>query len=169
MTCKTIQTLLADYSARRLAPAEADGVRRHLDGCAACDLFSREEAALARGLERLSLVEPSADLWGRVAAGLDAPETRPRLAWWADWRRSVAALATGVAATAGLIAYTHFNAPRVNPPGSGVRSSVIATAGSRANPFPNTGVNPSLDDPMADQMDSLFAVVDQATQPGAIH
>ena len=164
MTCKLIRTLLADYSAQRLAPSETGEIRRHLDACNACTLFYNEEAALARGLERLPKMEPSADLWSRVALELDSPETQKarsrRFAW--PWGfRSVAALATGAVATVGLVAYTQFNAP--SAPVTGGVPPVVAN-GTPHLIAPSDSLNPAVDDPMADQMDTLFAAMDQITQ-----
>ena len=168
MKCKLIRTRLADYSARRLAPSEDAEIRLHLDACGHCALFYREEAALARGLEQLPAVEPSAALWARVSAGLDAPEARTgrfRFFGWAWNGRPIAALATSLAATAGLVAYVQFNAPStpVNRGGTSTQiSNNFIVPGSV--PGPSRDVNPTVDDPMADQMDTLFAAVDQMTR-----
>ena len=164
MTCKQIRTRLADYSAQRLAPPEAGEVRLHLESCNACDLFYNEEAALARGLERLPLMEPSADLWSRVALELDTPETlraRSRRFAWPWSFRPVAALATGLTATAGLIGYLQF--ARIDAPPVPV-SAPVAVRPPVVLPAPSTELNPTVDDPMSDRMDTLFAAVDQMTQ-----
>jgi hypothetical protein len=168
MKCKLIRTRLADYSARRLAPSEDADVRVHLDACNPCALFYREEAVLARGLEQLPAVEPSAALWARVSAGLDAPETRKgrsRFFGWAWNGRPIAALATSLAATAGLVAYVQFNAPSTPVNRGGTPTQVSNNLRNiDVVPGPSRSVNPNVDDPMADQMDTLFAAVDQMTR-----
>ncbi|MBW3625839.1 MAG: hypothetical protein KY468_20800 [Armatimonadetes bacterium] len=138
-------------------------MRRHFERCGACALFYQEEATLARELERLPLAEPASDMWSRVATGLNAPEMQPSRARRFDWgRRPVAAFITGLAVTAGLIAFTQFQpAPPASPPVSIVKESYLR----QPIPAPSQDVNPEVDDPLADQMNNLFAAVDQMTKP----
>lgn len=164
MKCKQIQTQLADYSALRLAPSDAETVRRHLDSCHGCSLFLREEASLAQGLERMAAVEPGTDLWTKVALNLDAPEIQAERARRSRWslplgRRSLAAVMASLTATAALAGYTYFNNVDTSP--ANPRTTIAKDLPSI--PAPSRDVNPEVDDPMADRMTHLMAAVDHMT------
>lgn len=73
MNCTTVHELLCDLLDDTLSVADAAGVRRHLDGCAACrneltaiDAVRQSAASLPRS------IEPERDLWPGIADRLAA-------------------------------------------------------------------------------------------------
>jgi hypothetical protein len=75
-----------------------------------------------------------------------------------EFTRPFAVLGTGLALIAGLATYNHETAP----PAATEVASVMP--GDRTIISPSTKFNQEVDDPLADQMDSLLTAVDHATQ-----
>jgi anti-sigma factor RsiW len=105
MDCTEARALLHDLRRRRLDPARAEAVVRHLEGCAACRREDQAEALLDRLLaERLPRQAAPATLrqrLGALAAGAPAPAPVRRAP---GWRRLLApALAASVLVMGGAL------------------------------------------------------------------
>ncbi len=112
-------------------------------------------------LECAPLLAPRADLWASVASQLDAPAPKAVPAWALLLRshalRPLAVGATVLAVAGGLFLHSQQPAPVAMTSDSAL-IQLANTVG------PRTTINRSVDDPMGDQMDNLFAAVDKATQ-----
>jgi hypothetical protein len=105
------------------------------------------------------MAEPRTDLWQRVALNLDQPDTSPRRVFrrpFYDWRRPVAALVTAMTVIVGIVSYSHEGAlPKPTQKIADAPPLIIVPAAS---------LNRDVDDPLADQLDSLTAAVDRMTE-----
>jgi hypothetical protein len=76
-----------------------------------------------------------------------------------DWRKPIAALATGLAVVAALMS--------ANPQGAIPTQRAVRVASASSTPLiymPSPNLNRDVDDPLASQLDSLSAAVDKMTQ-----
>lgn len=90
MNCPDVRSQLLEYQRSRLAPELAEGIRAHLDGCAACTREAGTEEALTELLEQRLPQHPApVALKRRLAAQWPSP-TLPTPTWWSRWGRSFA-------------------------------------------------------------------------------
>jgi hypothetical protein len=92
--CREIERLLDEYVDGTLDDVRVRAVRGHLRGCAACAAKVGATQRLCDAAAGLGELDPPAEMWQRISAGLDADEQRlaerPRLWWWWQaWGRRI--------------------------------------------------------------------------------
>ena len=111
MNCHRLVSLLSAYIDGELTGVEMIEIRRHLDGCRACQDELDDLRAVKRLVGRLQPAQPSVDLPTRICARLDQVQPYSLLgAWTAVWRSSFQKLSPAVAAVAvvflGMLLFT---------------------------------------------------------------
>jgi tetratricopeptide (TPR) repeat protein len=113
MKCSSVRELISDYVDGALGPEQAAELRTHLDGCQDCRELARDFAAVARRAKELAGLEPSAEVWPKIAAAVGrALREKPAVvrerenrwaAFWKPARWAVAAAGVVVLFFAGLL------------------------------------------------------------------
>jgi len=113
MKCSSARELIGDYIDGALSPDRAAELKVHLDGCRECLELARDFAAIVERAKGFAELEPSAEVWPRIAAAVGralreepeaAGERRNRLpAFGKPARWAVAAAAALVLVSAGVV------------------------------------------------------------------
>ena len=123
-------SLLLDYCARKIDPASAAVLERHIKACPACQEFQSAQQSLWSALDRWQPLPVSSDFDRRLYAVIDAEAVAP---WWSrltpvlrsHWKPAVSLAAVCLA----LIAVSLFQAPSTAPapvePASPVRIEMV--------------------------------------------
>jgi hypothetical protein len=170
MKCDEIRDRLDDFVDAALAPAEADAVARHLEGCAAC---RAEERALRRVLDQARAlprgVEPANDLWPAIERQIRSGTVREgRFGQWLLAGRPLLAVAAVLVAALGavvglLVVHETRRGPAAAEPGA-VRLAVApAAAPDAAAEFTRarTELRAALEARRADLSPATRAVIDR--------
>lgn len=142
-TCDTFAEHLADHLEREDTPAVRDAMEAHAASCAACGALLADIAAIREEAAALPTLTPSRDLWGGIAARIEAPvvplaerrtggERRKVAAGGARfWRHPALMAAALVGITAGVTHVATRQALRdsLQPP---VAGAPVATTGETA-------------------------------------
>jgi anti-sigma factor RsiW len=90
MTCAEVDILLCDYVDGTLPSTEKTAVEEHLSGCAPCTELVRDASSALSFMERVTDVEPPAELVTRIFHIPAAEPARPRArAGFAGWLQSL--------------------------------------------------------------------------------
>lgn len=86
-----------------LAAADAQSVRRHLEGCVACARSAAELRAVALAARSLEAPEPPPTLWPAIAGALEREERQPRRWLTFSWRPFGVGALAGAAVAAAVV------------------------------------------------------------------
>lgn len=108
MDCRQVQPKIADYSVGLLSARENERVQGHLDACAVCAREWRQFQAVIGLVEQHGTREPPPHLWNGVYNRITAEVAPAAPGFWerllGPSRRLIAGTATGIAATALIVA-----------------------------------------------------------------